>query len=101
MVAVATALFRCLLLLLREREALRLFPACLAFLSVISALAVSHKPQHSAFRRRFLSYLFPSRSISAGQANKRIEKAPIWTNVYVYEEHVWDSSVTAAVSAAM
>jgi hypothetical protein len=40
-------LFRCLLLLLREGEPLGLFPACLAFLNVISALAVSHKEQHS------------------------------------------------------
>ena len=37
------ALFRRLLFALGEREALRLFPACLAFLNVISALAVSHK----------------------------------------------------------
>jgi hypothetical protein len=34
---------RCLLLTVGEREALRLFPACLAFLNVVPALAVSHK----------------------------------------------------------
>ncbi len=46
--ALATAgrislLGRRLLLALGEREALRLFTACLAFLNVVSALAVSHK----------------------------------------------------------
>ena len=40
---VAGALFRGLLLLLREREALRFFSAFRAFLSVVSAFAVSHK----------------------------------------------------------
>jgi len=39
----ARSLFRRLLLALGEREALRLFTACLAFLNVVSALAVSHK----------------------------------------------------------
>ena len=54
----ARPLFRRLLLALGEREALRLFTACLAFLNVISALAMSHKRQHSptravSSRRRF------------------------------------------------
>jgi len=39
----ARPLFRRLLLALGEREALRLFTACLAFLNVVSALAVPHK----------------------------------------------------------
>jgi hypothetical protein len=43
------ALFRrSLLLALSEREALSLFPASCAFLSVIPAFAVSHNSQHSA-----------------------------------------------------
>ena len=37
------SLFRCLLLFLGERESLRLFAASCAFLSVVSALAVSHR----------------------------------------------------------
>src|SRR4030095_12321262 len=41
-VAPARALFRCLMLLLSEREALSLFPALCAFLSVVSTLVVSH-----------------------------------------------------------
>jgi hypothetical protein len=40
---ISRALFRRFLLALGEREALRLFAACPAFLNVISALAVSHK----------------------------------------------------------
>ncbi len=40
--AMPGALFPRLLLALGEREALRLFPACPAFLNVVSALAVSH-----------------------------------------------------------
>jgi hypothetical protein len=40
------ALFRRLLFVLRERQALGLFPACSALLNVISALAVSHNFQH-------------------------------------------------------
>jgi len=37
------SLFRCLLRFLSEREALRFFAASCAFLSVVSALAVSHR----------------------------------------------------------
>src|SRR5205085_10757185 len=54
----ARSLFRRLLLALGKREALHLFTACLAFLNVVSALAVPHKPPHSptcravAIRRR-------------------------------------------------
>ena len=52
-------LFRCLLLPLRESEALRLLAACLAFPNVVSALAVSHTAQHSPFRRRFKAISLP------------------------------------------
>jgi hypothetical protein len=61
----SSLLGRSLLLVLGEREALRLFPASCAFLSVVSAFAVSHKPQPSpasravAIRRR-IQRLFQS-----------------------------------------
>src|SRR5947208_15265661 len=42
-------LFRRLLFLFREREALRFFPASCAFLSVVSAFAVSHNLNSGPF----------------------------------------------------
>ena len=62
------ALFRCLLLLLCEREALGLFAAGPAFLHVVSTLAVAHKTQQSLLRRRFQVV-----SLRAGKKNPAVK----------------------------
>jgi hypothetical protein len=58
-VARKSNLLRLLALFLRERQAIRLFPARLAFLHIISAVAVSHNVQPSRFGVPVPSRLFP------------------------------------------